>query len=251
MNMDQYAQIAGLLSVAKPIVIIGILIGGSVPFLFSSMLLRAVGRAAYLIVKECRVQFLDKEIWAGTKKPDYARVVGICTETAQGELIGPALLSILAPVLVGFLLGPFALGGFLMGAVLSGQLLAVFQSNAGGAWDNAKKSIEDGLYGGKGSEAHKAAVTGDTVGDPLKDTAGPAINPLLKVMNMVSLLVLVISMRFGVTYVEGQSVPGGWILGLVIGLGSLAAILWAVAHSKKESAAMIEAEKMLEAKANA
>jgi len=249
-NMDLYNTIAGQLSVAKPIVIIGILIGGAVPWLFSSMLLRAVGRAAYLIVKECRVQFLDKEIWAGTKKPDYARVVAICTETAQGELIGPALLSILAPILVGFLLGPYALGGFLMGAVLSGQLLAVFQSNAGGAWDNAKKSIEDGLYGGKGSEAHKAAVTGDTVGDPLKDTAGPAINPLLKVMNMVSLLVLVISMKFGVTPTD-ISVPNGWILGLIIGLGSLAAICWAVGHSKKESAEMIEAEKMLEAKANA
>jgi K(+)-stimulated pyrophosphate-energized sodium pump len=250
MNMDQYAQIAGLLSVAKPIVIIGILIGGAVPWLFSSMLLRAVGRAAYLIVKECRAQFLDKEIWAGTKKPDYARVVAICTQTAQGELIGPALLSILAPVLVGFLLGPYALGGFLMGAVLSGQLLAVFQSNAGGAWDNAKKSIEDGLYGGKGSEAHKAAVTGDTVGDPLKDTAGPAINPLLKVMNMVSLLVLVLVLKFGVTQTE-QSAQYGWIIGLIVGLGSLAAILWAVVHSKKESAEMIEAEKMLEAKANA
>jgi K(+)-stimulated pyrophosphate-energized sodium pump len=250
MNMAQYTDIAGKLSVATPIVIIGILIGGSVPWLFSSMLLRAVGRAAYLIVKECRLQFLDKEIWAGTKKPDYARVVAICTETAQGELIGPALLSILAPILVGFLLGPFALGGFLMGAVVSGQLLAVFQSNAGGAWDNAKKSIEDGLYGGKGSEAHKAAVTGDTVGDPLKDTAGPAINPLLKVMNMVSLLVLVLSMKFGVTHTD-LSVPNGWILGLIIGLGSLAAICWAVAHSKKESAEMIEAEKMLEAKANA
>ena len=255
MNMLDYEKVSALLSVAKPIVIIGILIGGSVPFLFSSMLLRAVGRAAYLIVKECRLQFLDKEIWAGTKKPDYARVVAICTETAQSELIGPALLAILAPILVGFLLGPYALGGFLMGAVLAGQLLAVFQSNAGGAWDNAKKSIEDGLYGGKGSEAHKAAVTGDTVGDPLKDTAGPAINPLLKVMNMVSLLVLVISMKFGVTPVvdmQGKlvNVPGGWIVGLIIGLGALAAILWAVAHSKKESPEMIEAEKMLEAKAN-
>jgi K(+)-stimulated pyrophosphate-energized sodium pump len=249
-NMDLYNTIAGQLSVAKQIVIIGILIGGAVPWLFSSMLLRAVGRAAYLIVKECRVQFLDKEIWAGTKKPDYARVVSICTNTAQGELIGPALLSILAPVLVGFLLGPYALGGFLMGAVLAGQLLAVFQSNAGGAWDNAKKSIEDGLYGGKGSEAHKAAITGDTVGDPLKDTAGPAINPLLKVMNMVSLLVLVLVLKFGVTPTD-QSVPSGWIVGLVIGLVSLATILWAVVHSKKESPEMIEAEKMLEAKANA
>jgi K(+)-stimulated pyrophosphate-energized sodium pump len=249
MNMDQYAAIAGQLSVATPIVIIGFLLGGAVPFLFSSMLIRAVGRAAYLIVKECRVQFLDKEIWSGKKKPDYARVVGICTQTAQSELVGPGLLAILAPVLVGFLLGPFALGGFLAGSILVGQLLAVFMANAGGAWDNAKKSIEDGLYGGKGSEAHKAAVTGDTVGDPLKDTAGPAINPLIKVMNMVSLLVLVIVMKYGVTQ-TAESVSGGWVLGLVIGLVSIVAILWAVRNSKKESAEMIEAEKMLEAKAN-
>ncbi len=248
-NMDLYNNIAGQLSVATPIVIIGFLLGGAVPFLFSSMLIRAVGRAAFLIVKECRVQFLDKEIWAGTKKPDYARVVDICTKTAQSELIGPGILAILAPILVGFLLGPFALGGFLAGSILVGQLLAVFMANAGGAWDNAKKSIEDGLYGGKGSEAHKAAVTGDTVGDPLKDTAGPAINPLIKVMNMVSLLVLVLVMKFGVTQTN-QSVANGWILGLIVGLGSIVAILWAVNKSKKESPEMIEAEKMLEAKAN-
>ncbi len=249
-NMDLYNAIAGQLSVATPIVIIGLLLGGAVPFLFSSMLIRAVGRAAYLIVKECRVQFLDKDIWTGKKKPDYARVVGICTNTAQGELIGPGLLAVLAPVLVGFLLGPYALGGFLAGAILVGQLLAVFMANAGGAWDNAKKSIEDGLYGGKGSEAHKAAVTGDTVGDPLKDTAGPAINPLIKVMNMVSLLVLVLVMKNGLTPTP-ESIPGGWVLGLCLGLVSLFAILWAVRHSKRESAAMIEAEKMLESQVNA
>ncbi|MGA2548021.1 MAG: sodium-translocating pyrophosphatase [Rectinemataceae bacterium] len=250
MNMDLYNNIAGQLSVATPIVIIGFLLGGAVPFLFSSMLIRAVGRAAFLIVKECRVQFLDKAIWAGTKKPDYARVVDICTKTAQSELIGPGVLAILAPILVGFLLGPFALGGFLAGSILVGQLLAVFMANAGGAWDNAKKSIEDGLYGGKGSEAHKAAVTGDTVGDPLKDTAGPAINPLIKVMNMVSLLVLVLVMKFGVFQMKDVSVPGGWILGLIVGLLAIVAIFWAVSKSKKESPEMIEAEKMLEAKAN-
>ena len=160
------------------------------PFLFSSMLIRAVGRAAFLIVKECRLQFRDKEIWAGTKKPDYGRVVNICTAAAQGELIGPALLAMLMPILVGIFLGTQALGGYLAGMIIVGQLLAVFMANAGGAWDNAKKSIEDGIYGGKGSEAHKAAVTGDTVGDPLKDTAGPALNPLIKVMNMVSLLAI-------------------------------------------------------------
>ena len=176
----------------SPMVFIGVLIGGAVPFLFSSMLIRAVGRAAFLIVKECRVQFRDKEIWAGTKKPDYGRVVNICTAAAQGELIGPALLAILMPILVGIFLGPHALGGFLAGMIVVGQLLAVFMANAGGAWDNAKKTDRGRpSYGGKGSEAHKAAVTGDTVGDPLKDTAGPAFNPLIKVMNMVALLAIV------------------------------------------------------------
>ena len=162
------------------------------------MLIRAVGRAAFFIVKEVRNQFRDPGIMAGTKKPDYGRVVDICTSTAQQELIGPALLAILAPAFVGFLLGPYALGGFLAGMILVGQLLAVFMANAGGAWDNAKKMIEDGIYGGKGSEAHKASVTGDTVGDPLKDTAGPAINPLVKVMNMVSLLGLGLVLSYNV-----------------------------------------------------
>src|SRR5579871_3088931 len=172
MTVAQYHAEAGRLSIAYPMVFIGALIGGVVPYLFSSMLIRAVGRAAFLIVKECRVQFRDPEIWAGNKKPDYGRVVNICTAAAQSELIGPALLAILMPILVGIFLGSQALGGYLAGMIITGQLLAVFMANAGGAWDNAKKSIEDGLYGGKGSEAHKAAVTGDTVGDPLKDTAG-------------------------------------------------------------------------------
>ena len=148
-----------------------------------------------MIVKECRIQFRDKEIWAGTKKPDYGRVVDICTGTAQKELVGPGLLAIFVPMLVGFGLGAIALAGFLAGMIVTGQLLAVFMANAGGAWDNAKKMIEDepddmDANTGKGSEKHKASVTGDTVGDPLKDTAGPAINPLIKVMNMVSLLIL-------------------------------------------------------------
>jgi len=190
-----------------------------------------VGRAASLIVRECRVQFRDREIWEGTKTPDYGRVVGICTATAQKELIGPGLLAILAPILVGFLLGAYALGGFLAGLILSGQLLAVFMANAGGAWDNAKKLIEDGLYGGKGSEPHKAGVTGDTVGDPLKDTAGPAINPLIKVMNMVSLLALPLVMKYNVTQGSGS------IAWAVIAI-SLLAILWAVWQSRRESAEM-------------
>ena len=141
---------------------------------------------------------------AGKKKPNYGRVVDICTTTAQKELIGPGFLAILTPIAVGFLLGTQALGGFLAGMILVGQLLAVFMANAGGAWDNAKKMIEDGIYGGKGSEAHKASVTGDTVGDPLKDTAGPAINPLIKVMNMVSLLGLGLVLSFNVSGVQAR-----------------------------------------------
>jgi K(+)-stimulated pyrophosphate-energized sodium pump len=188
-----YDTVASMLTISDPRLFIGLLIGGAVPFLFSSMTIRAVGRAAFLIVKECRMQFRDKEIWEGKKKPNYARVVDICTASAQKELIGPGLLAILVPLLVGFGLGEIALAGFLGGMIVTGQLLAVFMANSGGAWDNAKKMIEDEprtASTGKGSEKHKAAITGDTVGDPLKDTAGPAINPLIKVMNMVSLLII-------------------------------------------------------------
>ena len=211
-----YQEMAGLLSVADPLVFIGLLIGGAVPFLFSSSMIRAVGRGAAQIVREVRRQFEDPAIVSGEKTPDYARVVGICTKTAQRELLGPGLLAIITPILVGIFLHKAALGGFLAGLILSGQLLAVFMANAGGAWDNAKKAIEDGLFGGKGSEAHKAAITGDTVGDPLKDTAGPALNPLIKVINMVALLI--------VPFVVKAETPGGWwkpVL-LVIGLGLLA-----------------------------
>jgi K(+)-stimulated pyrophosphate-energized sodium pump len=191
-----YEVIAATLSVSFPNVFVGLLIGGSIPFLFSSLTISAVGRAAFLIVKEVREQLKDKAIWEGTKLPDYGRVVAICTAAAQKELIRPGLLAILVPLLVGFILKKEALGGFLAGMILSGQLLAVFMANAGGAWDNAKKLIEDGIYGGKGSEAHKASVTGDTVGDPLKDTAGPALNPLIKVMNMVALLAIPVVVRY-------------------------------------------------------
>jgi K(+)-stimulated pyrophosphate-energized sodium pump len=237
MTITQYLNEAGRLSVAYPMVFIGALIGGVVPFLFSSMLIRAVGRAAFLIVKECRIQFRDKEIWAGTKKPDYARVVNICTATAQRELIGPAALAILMPILVGCWLGPQALGGYLAGMIVVGQLLAVFMSNAGGAWDNAKKAIEDEPrteFTGKGSERHKAAVTGDTVGDPLKDTAGPALNPLIKVMNMVALLAI-----GGIISAQAK----GYNLVLVlVGFLCLVGIVWAVYNSKTESKEFRELE---------
>jgi K(+)-stimulated pyrophosphate-energized sodium pump len=177
-------------NVAEPQVFIGLLIGGAVPFLFSALAIRAVGRTAGVVVQEVRKQFKDGGIMAGTKKPDYAPVIDICTAASLRELTTPALLAVLTPVIIGFGIDWKALGAFLAAVILTGQLMANYLSNAGGAWDNAKKYIEDGHHGGKGSEAHKAAVIGDTVGDPFKDTAGPALNPLIKVMNLVSLLIL-------------------------------------------------------------
>jgi K(+)-stimulated pyrophosphate-energized sodium pump len=178
------------INVADPKVFIGLLIGGAVPFLFSALAIRAVGRTAGVVVQEVRRQFADGKIMAGEKRPDYAPVIDICTAASLRELATPALLAVLTPVIIGFGIGYTALGAFLAAVILVGQLMANYLSNAGGAWDNAKKYIEDGHHGGKGSEAHKAAVIGDTVGDPFKDTAGPALNPLIKVMNLVSLLIL-------------------------------------------------------------
>jgi K(+)-stimulated pyrophosphate-energized sodium pump len=178
------------INVADPKVFIGVLIGGAVPFLFSAMAIRAVGRTAGVVVQEVRNQFADGKIMAGTKKPDYGPVIDICTAASLRELTTPALLAVLTPIIVGFGISWQALGGFLVAVILCGQLMANYLSNAGGAWDNAKKYIEDGHEGGKGSDSHKAAVIGDTVGDPFKDTAGPALNPLIKVMNLVSLVVL-------------------------------------------------------------
>ncbi|HEY5560750.1 MAG TPA: sodium-translocating pyrophosphatase [Clostridiaceae bacterium] len=180
--------LASGIRISEPKVFIGALIGSAIPWLFSSLIIGAVARAAMLIVDEVRRQFHIPGLMEGKVKPDYQKAVSICTVSAQKELIGLTLIAALIPVIVGILLGVEALGGCLAGVILSGQLLAVFMSNAGGAWDNAKKIVEDGLYGGKGSEAHKAAVVGDTVGDPLKDTAGPALNPMIKVINMVSVI---------------------------------------------------------------
>jgi K(+)-stimulated pyrophosphate-energized sodium pump len=185
-----FKEAALAINVADPKVFIGLLIGGSVPFLFSALSIRAVGRTAGVVVQEVRSQFADGLIMKGKKKPDYGPVIDICTQASLRELTTPALLAVLTPVIVGFGIGWQALGGFLAAVILTGQLMANYLSNAGGAWDNSKKYIEDGHHGGKGSEAHKAAVIGDTVGDPFKDTAGPALNPLIKVMNLVSLLVL-------------------------------------------------------------
>ena len=177
-------------NVADPKVFIGLLIGGAVPFLFSALAIRAVGRTAGVVVQEVRSQFADGKIMKGEKEPDYGPVIDICTAASLRELATPALLAVLTPVIIGFGINWEALGAFLASVIVVGQLMANYLSNAGGAWDNAKKYIEDGHHGGKGSEAHKAAVIGDTVGDPFKDTAGPALNPLIKVMNLVSLLVL-------------------------------------------------------------
>jgi K(+)-stimulated pyrophosphate-energized sodium pump len=178
------------INVADPKVFIGLLIGGAVPFLFSGLAIRAVGRSAGVVVQEVRRQFADGKIMSGEKRPDYGPVIDICTRASLRELGTPALLAVLTPVIIGFGIGYTALGAFLAAVILVGQLMANYLSNAGGAWDNAKKYIEDGHHGGKGSDAHHAAVIGDTVGDPFKDTAGPALNPLIKVMNLVSLLIL-------------------------------------------------------------
>jgi K(+)-stimulated pyrophosphate-energized sodium pump len=185
------------INVADPKTFIGLLIGGSVAFMFSSLAIRAVGRTAAVVVQEVRRQFREKKIMEGIDKPDYGAVIDICTAASLRELATPALLAVLTPVIVGFGINYLALGAFLAAVILTGQLMANFLSNSGGAWDNAKKFIEDGNEGGKGSESHKAAVIGDTVGDPFKDTAGPSLNPLIKVMNLVSLLILpaVINLR--------------------------------------------------------
>ena len=178
------------LSVDKPNVLVGVMVGASVVFYFSGLLIMAVGRAAGRVVYEVREQFRNHPgIMDFTEKPEYGRVVDICTRDSLRELATPGLLAVLTPIVVGFAFGYAPLGSFLAGAIAAGALMAVFLANSGGAWDNAKKLVEDGNYGGKGSEAHEATIIGDTVGDPFKDTAGPAINPLIKVMNLVSLLI--------------------------------------------------------------
>ncbi|MGA2614623.1 MAG: sodium-translocating pyrophosphatase [Spirochaetia bacterium] len=201
--------------VSVPNVFIGMLIGGTIPWLFSSLTVNSVARAAGLIVEEVRRQFRIPGLLEGKVKPDYGQTVSLCTSAAQRELIPLALIAVLSPIAVGLLLHVEALGGFLAGVIVSGQLLAVFMATSGGAWDNAKKTIEDGLYGGKGSEAHKASVIGDTVGDPLKDTSGPALNPMIKVINLVSLLAapLLISLTMSV----GVAIAGAACVVIILG----------------------------------
>jgi K(+)-stimulated pyrophosphate-energized sodium pump len=215
--------------VDEPNVLVGLLIGGSVAFLFSSLAIRAVGRAAAQVVVEVRNQFRDHPgIMTFQEQPDYARVVDICTRTSLRELLTPGLLAVLSPIIVGFALEAEALGAFLAGSILTGQLLAVMFSNSGGAWDNGKKFIEEGHYGGKGSDAHKAAVIGDTVGDPFKDTAGPALNPLIKVMNLVALL-------FAPVIVEQADSDVVRIVVVAVATAIVAAAIWVSKSRKSES----------------
>ncbi len=219
-----------VVNLANPTVFVGLLIGGSLPLLFSGLLIKAVNRAAGEIMAEVRRQLRNPKIASGEETPDYARAVTISTRSAQQELIPLGLISVLAPIAVGLLLKEQALGGFLAGVIVVGQLLAVFMSNAGGAWDNAKKYVEDGYYGGKGSENHKASVVGDTVGDPLKDTAGPALNPMIKVMNLVALIMAPLVVEY-----EGYS--AGVIIGIV---ASIVLILWAIRRSDREDRTLMQ-----------
>jgi K(+)-stimulated pyrophosphate-energized sodium pump len=214
------------------------LIGGALPFLFSSVLLRAVERGAASIIEEVRKQFRRPGVLEGTTKPDYGRVVRLCTDAAQRELISVALLAVLVPIIVGFLIGERALGGFLAGIIVTAQLLAVFMANSGGAWDNAKKEIEmetsdPEANTGKGSERHKASVIGDTVGDPLKDTAGPSLNPMIKVVNLVSLLlaplILSVAEQGGMVQVAAYALNGFFLLVVAV----------AVIRSKREPKPMV------------
>ncbi|GAB7048900.1 sodium-translocating pyrophosphatase [Catenuloplanes indicus] len=218
-------SIDALLNVSDPRNLVGLLIGAAVVFLFSGLAINAVSRSAGAVVVEVRRQFRENPgIMAGTTRPEYGRVVDICTRDAQRELLTPGLLAVLAPIAVGFGLGAGALASYLAGAIGTGTLMAVFLSNSGGAWDNSKKLVEDGAHGGKGSEAHAATVIGDTVGDPFKDTAGPAINPLIKVMNLVSLLIApgVVMLSVG----EDANTPVRIALAAVATLVIVAAVVW-------------------------
>jgi len=218
------------IDVSSTKVFIGLLLGGAVPWMFSSLAIRAVSRAAAKIVEEVRRQFRIPGVMEGTTKPDYAQVVGISTSSAQKELVPLAVIAVLMPIIVGMIFGVEALGGFLAGVIVSGVFLAVFMSNAGGAWDNAKKSIEDEprdlkANTGKGSERHKAGVVGDTVGDPLKDTAGPALNPMIKVVNLVSVIVAPIIVQ--------RATNLNWVV-ILIAVVLLAIVAWAIMQSKRE-----------------
>ncbi|MEV4282398.1 sodium-translocating pyrophosphatase [Actinoplanes xinjiangensis] len=226
-------EILAQLNISNPRSLVGLLIGAAVVFLFSGLAINAVSRSAGAVVMEVRRQFREfPGIMDGTQRPEYGRVVDICTRDAQRELLTPGLLAVMAPIAVGFGLGPGALAAYLAGAIGTGTLMAVFLSNSGGAWDNAKKLVEDGAHGGKGSEAHAATVIGDTVGDPFKDTAGPAINPLLKVMNLVSLLIA----PAVVAWSYGSSANTGLRVGVAV--VAVAIVTAAVVWSKRKPIAL-------------
>ena len=225
---DVALQYQGVLDVADPRNLVGLIIGASVVFLFSGLAINAVSRAAGAVVMEVRNQFkLHPGIMKGTEKPEYGRVVDICTRDSLRELATPGLLAVMAPIAVGFGLGVGALGAYLAGAIGTGTLMAVFLSNSGGAWDNAKKMVEDGNYGGKGSDAHAATIVGDTVGDPFKDTAGPAINPLIKVMNLVGLLITPAIVSF--------ALPTQQTASMFISLAAVLLIVAALIRSRRQA----------------
>ena len=225
-NLGRLGQYLGVLDVANPRNLVGLLIGASVVFLFSGLAINAVSRAAGAVIFEVRRQFRDNPgIMEGTQKPEYGRVVDIVTRDSLRELSTPGLLAVLTPIAVGFGLGIGALGAFLAGTIATGTLMAVYLANSGGAWDNAKKYVEDGHFGGKNSEAHAATVIGDTVGDPFKDTAGPAINPLLKVMNLVALLIA--------PAVVAMTLDGQDTLRIGIAVGALAIVVGSVVASRR------------------
>jgi K(+)-stimulated pyrophosphate-energized sodium pump len=230
---ESLRQYAGVLNIADPRNLVGLLAGAAVVFLFSGLAINAVSRAAGAVVFEVRRQFAEiPGIMEGTGRPEYGRVVDICTRDSLRELVTPGLLAVMAPIGIGFSLGVGALGSYLAGAIGTGTLMAVFLANSGGAWDNAKKLVEDGHHGGKGSDAHEATIIGDTVGDPFKDTAGPAINPLIKVMNLVSLLVApaIVAMSIGTSHNPGARAGIAVVAFLVI-IGSV----W---NSKRKSIAV-------------
>ena len=225
---DQVLEFQGVLDVADPRNLVGLIIGAAVVFMFSGLAINAVSRAAGAVVVEVRAQFKKYPgIMTGKVKPEYGRVVDICTRDSLRELVTPGLLAVMAPIAVGFGLGVGALGAYLAGAIGTGTLMAVFLSNSGGAWDNAKKMVEDGHHGGKNSDAHAATIVGDTVGDPFKDTAGPAINPLIKVMNLVALLITpaIVSLALG----DGGSTS------MLISLAAVAVIVGALIRNRRQA----------------
>ena len=225
---DVALQYQGVLDVADPRNLVGLIIGAAVVFLFSGLAINAVSRAAGAVVMEVRNQFkLHPGIMQGTEKPEYGRVVDICTRDSLRELATPGILAVMAPIAVGFGLGVGALGAYLAGAIGTGTLMAVFLSNSGGAWDNAKKMVEDGNYGGKGSDAHAATIVGDTVGDPFKDTAGPAINPLIKVMNLVALLITPAIVSFALPTQQSTS--------MIIALVAVLLIVGALIRNRRQA----------------